>query len=278
MVKPTWLIESGVFGESSDAIKSEIRAQGMAFEVVHARPFLNGIIPTVSGRPLEDDACVIFWGSPPLMHHIRLIRSWRPGGWCNFDRLNCAEYYPHLRQRLINGNCAIDSIDQMLENASELFARYSKNDEVFVRPCTLEKVFTGQLVDIESFQSLLERARYAGCEILVAAPADISYEWRLVVRAGKPIAASQYRVNGEIEIRAGCPSEVISYLDEIWSSLEWIPDEFFVVDVCKSGDNFYVVELNSFSCSGWYACDPAPIVASASESAAKLVAELGYNE
>jgi len=277
MVKPTWLIESDVFGTSSEPIKSEVRSQGMALEVVHARPFLNGVIPRIAGKPLSNDDCVLFWGSPPLMHHIRLNYAWRPGGWCNFENLNCTEYYPRLRPWLLNRDCQIGTIDDLIHSADELFAKFASHGEVFVRPCTLEKVFTGQLVTIDNFAATLERARYANCLALVASPVPISCEWRLVVHHGIPIASSLYRRQGNLEIHEGCPADVTNFVTKVWSNLGWVPDEMFVVDVCESSDDLYILELNSFSCSGWYACNPAAIVSCASEAASRFAASWGQD-
>ena len=262
-----WLIESSVFGISSEPIKAAIRSQGMAFEVVHARPFLNGVVPEVAGRKLTNDDCVVFWGSPPLMHHIRKHYAWRPGGWCNFSTLNCAEYYPRLQHWLLNNNCHIGTIDDLQRDTNSLFAQFSNDSKVFVRPCTVEKVFTGQLVTKDDFAGTLDRARYANCLVLVARPVPISCEWRLIVCRGTAIASSQYRRWGNLDVRPGCPDQVARFTSEVWLASQWTPDDIFVVDVCESNGDLHVLELNSFSCSGWYECDPAVIVACATKLA-----------
>ena len=267
MIQVKWLIESSVFGLSSEPIKQEIRTQGMEFEILQTRPFLNGVAPEVSGRRLTDDDCVIFWGSPPVMHHIRHYFHWRPGGWCNFSNLNCEEYYPRLKPWLLNGESQIGTIDDFQRDADGLFSQFAKQSKVFLRPCTVEKVFTGQLVTKEDFKWTLERARYANCHVLVASPCTISCEWRLIIHAGTVIASSQYRRGGDLEIRSGCPDQVVRFATEMCRQSNWIPDELFVADVCESGGAICLLELNSFSCSGWYACDPKTIVKCAAQLA-----------
>ena len=39
------------------------------------------------------------------------------------------------------------------------------------------------------------------------------------------------------------------------------------MDVCESDEKLYVLELNSFSCSGLYACDLSEVIRTASEIA-----------
>jgi hypothetical protein len=119
-----------------------------------------------------------------------------PGGWCNFSTLNCAEYYPRLQHWLLNNNCHIGTIDDLQRDTNSLFAQFSNDSKVFVRPCTVEKVFTGQLVTKDDFAWTLDRARYANCLVLVARPAPISCEWRRIVCRGTAIASSQFRWEG----------------------------------------------------------------------------------
>lgn len=41
MTSPVWLIQADVFGQSAAPFNSEIRRQGMAFQIVQVRPFLK---------------------------------------------------------------------------------------------------------------------------------------------------------------------------------------------------------------------------------------------
>ena len=104
-------------------------------------------------------------------------------------------YYQKLGPWLLNQQCEIGSVDKLIEHADELFDEMGLDSRVFARPCSLEKVFTGQLVSREDFSWLLERARFSGCDILVAKPTNISCEWRLIVHGRSPITGSQYRLN-----------------------------------------------------------------------------------
>ena len=41
---------------------------------------------------------------------------------------------------------------------------------------------------------------------------------------------------------------------------EWQPDRAYTLDICLSDGKYSLLEANSFSCSGLYACPVEPIV------------------
>jgi hypothetical protein len=105
--------------------------------------------------------------------------------------------------------------------------------------------------------------------VAVAPPKEIGREWRLVIAADEIVAASQYRDFGAISVMPDCPTQVSEYASDVLQKVTWRPDSLFVMDVCESEDRLYVLELNSFSCSGFYECDLESVVRKASELAVK---------
>jgi hypothetical protein len=257
---PVWLIEANAFGRSFDPLKVEIRQQGMVWEIVQPGPFLNGVVPVVGGHRLTDRDCVIFSGTFPLMREIQLKYSWVPGGWCTALHLDCSAYYPHFGRHLLNHEHAVMPLEEALSGVGEVFARFGRDGRVFVRPCGVQKTFTGRCADRESFVLALESARYAKEPVLVASPHEIAREWRIVVARGRFVAASQYKSEGRHSELPGCPQDVRRYVDRLLAEVPYRPDPIYVLDVCLSGSNLYLLELNSFSCSGLYQCDPSAVV------------------
>jgi hypothetical protein len=257
---PIWLIEADVFGRSFEPVKVEIRQQGMVWEVVQPGPFLNGVIPRVNGHRLTDRDCVVFSGTFPLMRHIQLHYPWIPGGWCTAEHFECSTYYPHFGRRLLNQAHAILTVEEALSEVGEIFAQFGRKGEVFARPCSGQKTFTGRCVDREAFVLALESARYARGTVLVAAPQEISQEWRVVVSRGQFVAASLYRTNGRHTESPGCPRDVRAYVDRLLAEVPYRPDPIYMMDLCACGNDLFLLELNSFSCSGLYQCDPAAVV------------------
>ncbi len=102
---------------------------------------------------------------------------------------------------------------------------------------------------------------------MISTPKIIGREWRLVIAIDEVVASSQYRDNGTIAILPSCPDEVHQFATDILANVRWRPDKLFMMDVCESDGKLCLLELNSFSCSGLYACDLAAVIHAASLAA-----------
>ena len=263
-----WLIEADVFGRDTEPVKSAIQKNQMVFDILQPRRFLNGVIPDPNGRRLGSDECVIFWGSPPLLKHLRIhYPGWVPGGWSTFENFECEHYYPILSKYLLNSENEIATVDELLAKPEQVFERFAVAGEVFVRPSSHEKVFTGHLVTAENFGPRVAGVRYSRSKIVVARPQPITYEWRVIMQNHEPITGSQYKKAGQMNVTADCPETVLSYVRSVWNQLDWTPDLFFVVDVAETAGELRIIELNGFSCAGWYQCDPETIVTATRDAA-----------
>lgn len=264
-MKPTWLIERGVYGESAAALRAETQRQGMHCAEVDYRPGRQPPHDIPGCPPLADDACVILWGTLPLMRQVQLRRSWVPGGWCDTEALECAAYYAYFGPYLLNSYHTILPGVEAIRLQRQLFAEFGSDDEVFVRPSGVLKLFPGRVVYRDDFADALAPSRYDPTTlVVVSTPKEIGREWRLVVADGQVVAASQYRDAGAIRVSGGCPQDVSQYASEVLGEVRWRPDRLFMMDVCESDGGLHLLELNSFSCSGLYDCDMAAVVRAAS--------------
>jgi len=91
----------------------------------------------------------------------------------------------------------------------------------------------------------------------------------LVVVGDRVIAGSQYAGGGKRAIAAGCPAEVQAFTAAMLAEVRWRPDPVFMLDVCESAGQLWLVELNSFSGSWLYGCELPAVVAAASELAGR---------
>ena len=268
---PVWLIEAGVYGDEITPLLDEIRRQGMAAEAVPHQAIRRGACPTVAGQVLTPDACVIGYGTYPFAQELLIHHRWTPGAWCSVSNLDCATYYPHFTQLLLNQPHAILPGVDAIQKRDKLFAEFGRDDEVFARPTSSHKLFVGRCVHRDEFATALAPTRYdpAGC-VVVASPRQIDREWRLVVVRDRVVAGSQYMVDGERAITPDCPAEVRAFADGMLAEIPWRPDPVFMLDVCESGGRLWLVELNSFSGSWLYRCDLRAVVEAASEEAMRL--------
>jgi hypothetical protein len=265
---PTWLIETGVYGEEIAPLVAEIRRQGMAVESLSHRILSQQRRVTAGGRVVDEGACVIGYGTSPFVREIQLHRSWIPGAWYAPDNLDCRAYYPRFEKHLLNRRYVVLSYVEAISARDRLFDEFGHDDRVFVRPSASNKQFVGRVTDLESFADALAPARFdPACHVVVAEPQTIGREWRLVVVEGRVIAGSRYAVNGERSVAAGLPTSVIVFAKRVLAEVDWTPDPAFMLDVCEAAGELRVVELNGFSTSWLYAADFRAVIAAATDLA-----------
>lgn len=265
MPSPTWLIESGVYGDEIEPLADEVRHQGMNCRFVTYREIVKG------PAPLSPGSCAIVYGTYPTVRHAMLKLGWAPGGWCSPEKLDCETYYPHFAEFLLNRWCEILPGVEAIREKDRLFAEFGRDGQMFARPTSVHKLFVGRLIAQEDFETALAPTRYdSETKVLVAQPCAIWREWRLVVEGDDVIAASQYAEHGERSIRTGCPDEVRDFASAILAQVRWRPDDIFMFDVGDTDEGLKLIELNSFSCSWLYACDVTRVVEAVSRRALAL--------
>jgi len=284
MSSPKWIIETDIFEDDLvDAFIEAVRQQGL--EVLLHDIKRTDLIPL-----LEDD-CVIFRGSLQLGARIRRDKAWVPGVWCDLKNFACSKYYAYFGKYLLNSSYAILPYAEFKRLWKWLYHQWKgrgTGSSVFVRPDSGFKNFTGQLVyDGEwiddvlcedalcppgvNFKSFVQDTEdFYGVDphslVVVSHPQVIDHEWRFVVCDHKVVAGSQYKQNGEINIQAGYSDEAIDLARKI-AAEKWQPERAYTLDICDNAVGVYLVEINSFSCSAFYHCDPKPIVEAASRLA-----------
>jgi hypothetical protein len=269
-MKPVWLIEAGVYGNEVDPLLNELRRQGMTAEVVPHHALLKEKEIVAGGRRLADGDCVIGYGTFPFARQIQLRRQWVPGGWCDPVNLDCSVYFAWFGKYLLNQHYTIMPDVGAIRQRDWLYEVFGKDDMVFSRPAGCHKVFTGRCISWNDFPSALGPTRYdPATQIVIAAPKEIGREWRLVVTEDRVVAGSQYAVEGNKCIEAGCPEDVRPFAERMLLEIRWRPDPIFMMDICESDGRLWLVELNGFSCSWLYACDLAAVVGAAAELATR---------
>jgi hypothetical protein len=277
-MRPTWLFEADVFGTTAESVKAEVRRQGMGCHVIRQPMLALGVGPLPGGGQLPDDACVIFCGTYPCWHFLRKSRAWVPGGWCSADNLACTTYYARFGPHLLNQRYTVLPAAEAVRHRDAVYDYLGRGDEVFVRPNGCQKLFTGRRVARDDFVAALGPARYDPATLVVIAePRAVGREWRLVVAGGAVIAASQYQRDGALEVVAGCPDAVRSFAAAALAAAGWAPDDIFMMDVCESEGRLCLLELNGFSCSALYECDPRAVVAAASALAVRAWERAGQS-
>lgn len=86
--------------------------------------------------------------------------------------------------------------------------------------------------------------------IVVSEPYNIQTEWRLWIVEKRVVAASKYCERFRLQKEEGCPAEVVSFAEQ--RCREYTPHDVFVMDVCLSGEEYYIVECGCMNGAGFY--------------------------
>lgn len=257
--------------ENYDLLFDAITQNGCKYEIVKYLPFVT---EQKIDTPLNAQD-TIFLGTIGMGRYVRKHTNWI-GAWCDFDKFKCTNYFSHIGKYLINSDYTILSFYEMFRRQDELFERYG--DEFFVRPDLGTKPFTGNIISKKHIKSDLASLAHTEVDleqlVIISSKKEIQGEWRFFVFNGIPRAASQYHRNGELWVDPYIPNGINDFAHQVAS--EYQPEAAYVLDIGETNGIIGVVELNSFSCSGMYACNKEDIVWGAIDTLNREISE--YNE
>lgn len=278
----TWLLEESVFEENIEDLKKEIISQGHEYISFDYMPFDGGF--RESNKKIGDlgiyekikNKPVLFYGSINAAKYIKRQKiNICPGVYYNIDNFNCRKYYAYYGKYLLNNNYIMMPLQEAIRQKDFIFSEFGK--DIFIRPDSGNKEFTGCLVNKEEFNlGFFNFGTYfEDFSILsvISSPKNIDGEWRFIIGNGEVITGSQYRLNMEYSPESGYPEEAFEFASKI-AKEEWQPDDLYAVDICKYVDNYYLLEINSFSCSGFYCLDFKKLVNKVTEIALKSYKEI----
>lgn len=258
-MRPNWLIQTNIEGIDTEPMISEVRAQGMEVgEFCHelGMPLCLSII--------DYKLFTICYGDIDFVRRVRLNFPFIPGAWCNIVNMRCSTYYAHLGEHLLNEQYIMLPCGDLLRRWTEIVGKLG-GGPLFVRPDSGMKPFTGYVVDIDKGHEIESLTQAIGPEtlVIVAPKKTIINEWRFVICERKVIAGCRY-LPDESQFFTPPPCRLAKMVAES----EWQPDICYTVDIAEE-DNGRVslLEINSFSCAGFYGCDISSIVESASKAA-----------
>lgn len=267
-MKPTWIIENlvkeGSFLELSEAVK---RAGYPLIEIkgdYNKSIFKDLNTLELSGIIGYRNKPVIFNGCIKMAKLVRedLNSYCRPVLYSNFEKFKCSSYYSHFGPYLFNDKYCLMSLREVVRQKFSIWGTYGKESLIFIRPDSGEKTFQAGLLDIMDLATLHESNK--DCEhdlMMVSTPKNIKWEGRFIVsREKKIIAHSTYRFQGLVTKIPAVPEGATKFVKELFK-VNYYPDSIFCYDICEDNDeNFWLMELTSFSSAGLYASNKDNIV------------------
>ncbi len=275
---PKWIVENFNADPEYQRIIDAVKNQGMECIEVKYIPFLGGFYDFI---PNSSEECVVFYGSLNLGRQLQREKNWVPGVWCTLENFKCSTHYPKYHKYLINHDHIFLPTGVLKGMAHKIYDMLSVNNTIFIRPDSGYKEFSGQIVSKYNFDAFVDSEVFGYGDmpdngfVVISSPKEITNEWRFFVGRDAVISGCTCKKDNVIHFSETVDDQAAALAHEI-SQMDWTPDEMFVIDICKSGDEYRLMEINSFSCSGIYKCDAEKIVEYASKMAIRECQE--YNE
>lgn len=263
-----WVMDRYLLQRAADAsggqptLEQAARAAG---HEVHVTGRVDGVIPDLATIPFDASQPVMTWGSHQFVQAVeRARRDWTPGAYHRTKELAFSTFAAHLGDLLLND-------DFVLLPYAEAKRRPWRG-AIFLRPDAVTKAFAGFVIpeaDRAREFAALDQTAHLDPEtlVVVATTKPLRAEFRFVVVGGEVVTGSEYRWDGKLDIRIDVHPDCEALAWEV-ARRPWQPDVGYTCDVALMEDgSARVVELNTLSCSGLYACDTRKIVAAVAQAA-----------
>jgi len=262
MNKVTWIIDKTVVHRLSmhnKKIHEVVKDQGHECVLVGIKPSGFPDIPE-----LDLSGINVLYGSHPFVRQV--IKKYPDLGYAALginDRTVAASYLSNLPLDWMLNDKAIFMTWKMFKyRGPSGFSNYKKG--LFIRPNSGFKTFAGQTIMFDTWNDTIDMLEQVSSVvddtmILISPLQEIQGEFRFVIVNNNVITGSEYRWDNKLDIRIDYPDDCFELANKV-AKHNWQVDFAYVVDVALTPNGPKVIELNSFSCAGLYACDLTKIV------------------
>lgn len=254
-----WVVQQNLTSKADfDGLQNACTALGINFTGV-------SIIPFSSELPdFERQKHSILYGSTTFNALAFLNKKLRKGLFFDDITFSMENYFERWGAHMLNYASQICTFNELMNSDIE-------NDKLlFIRPNDDSKSFAGDVIKFgeikewyEKLFSITNSNLSLNGKIVVSEPYNIQIEWRLWIVQKKVVAASKYREYFRLSKGEGCPAEVVSFAEQ--RCQEYTPHNVFVMDICLSGDDYYIVECGCMNGAGFYKANIEQIVRSVSD-------------
>ena len=265
----TWIIENFTGDNGYEELIEEDKNQGHKVIVLNITNHFE-----LNPNLIEQNGCVIFQGSIQLFRKLKTELTLTPLGWMTDQNYLCSRYYPHFQKFLFNDRHVFTTVAGLKHNKWWFYSSFGKEAIIYVRPDGGDKTFTGQLLDLQDFDKFWNNKVVCNVSdedlVIVSTPKNVIGEWRFIVTDQKEIlGTSLYNYQGQRTYVPSAPEKATALCKQILD-VGWHPDPVFTIDICEDSDqNYWLMEINSFTSAGTYAAPKVSIVKRVSEIALK---------
>lgn len=262
MNKSKWLIDNYLIETSyHDALDGILKKMG--YEVI-----VDKYIP-FSQKPenyhYSDDDCVVMYGSIGFVNLYSKGRNFIPGAYYQEKALETLSYVTNIdkNEMLANQDYVFTTFKDFVRRKDFFYGIFNSN-KVFIRPNSGFKTFTGLPIHYDEFDYEINTLKSLTSVvddtlILVSSCKKISAEYRFFICNREVVAGSQYKKDEELFISKNYSESAFEVAKMMTKNL-WQPDLAYACDVGIINGEPKIIELNAFSCSGFYACNIEDII------------------
>lgn len=259
MVK--WLIDGQLTKDSSyENLKQLIEQHGHECAEIKYIPFSR---LSDYQKPFDNNDCVIVYGT---IEFVRIFRSEYFGAFLNEKNLEWHNYYANSefdKNHYLNNDFILTTFSE-IKNRFDKYSQLFNTSKLFIRPNSGAKLFTGLPLNLYNYYDKLNALeQLSGAVnsslILVCKQKSILDESRFIIVGDEVVAGSRYNINGIHKEDINYSKEALELANIVAKSSNK-PEEIFTCDVAMTNHGPKIVELNSFSSAGWYACDANIII------------------
>jgi len=275
-MKSKWLLDDYMIETSyHEDIRLILKKMGFDYHVEKYIPFVNELPPI----PFTENDCVVLYGSIGFVKQQIKYNASRliPGAYLQEKTMECLGYMPFMDQPelLANHNHVFTTFKDLIYRKDFFYDIFNTN-KIFIRPNCGLKTFTGLPIHVDDFNSEINSLNKLtsvidNTLILVSNCKSITHEYRFFIVNREVVTGSQYKLNDELNIQKGYSDEAYQVAKQMALN-KWQPDIAYACDVGIVNGIPKIIELNSFSCSGFYACDIMNLI-----NAIDHVAVMEYN-
>lgn len=269
----TWVVEQNVFAEVCfDQMIAHFKARGIPYHVVKVIPFIHEI----EGKVPEIEGPVVVYGSIGVQK-LAAKHGWFPGVF-NASQMDEWAAMSNLGKLYLNHDLSLTTIYDLKNmrdnransewfnlNCDEATKALIDGDEFFIKPNTDTKEFAGAIVQWDNFAKWYDNLVSIGyiednpkLQVVISKPKKLGCEWRVVVVDGKISSYSLYRQWQSVMPEHHILPEVEALVKKAHKKFK--PSGVYVIDVAQVGDEFKVIEYNTFNSAGMYACDVTKVI------------------
>jgi ATP-grasp domain, R2K clade family 3 len=250
-----WILQ-----EYEDTIKLQeiLERANLSHSMHKVVPFVGELYPEPE---VADGSDVVMFGSYSMRHYARK-HNYNPGVW---------ELKPYIYEKVWEPYLLNNLNNSKLMTVRELVNIPIDNSLYFIRPVDDSKELAGTVMDVTEIEYLaksvlnlkpdecVKGSLVPDTLMMLGTPTNIQSEWRIWVIGNQIVTYSLYKMGRRVIYKNEIDSDALEFAKKM-IDLNPKYSKGYVLDICRSNDQLYILETNCINAAGFYASDLTKLV------------------